>query len=176
MGLIAPRLQASRNVFHGQNWGVRSNCHWRVWIPLGEVHGPGALCRFNLLTVISTSSAENGVSVRMLNSFSGVALVGRGPSVKSLKCMYKWFMFIGMGSSEVCSVALILLQKIWGLLVFKASSLACNSAIILTTIGRLSNSRHAAIKPTKSVQFRMLEGKLHLATCKFLWFVASRGL
>ena len=36
-----------------------------------------------------------------------------------------------MGSSVVCLVALILFQKLRGLLVFAASSLACNSAVAL---------------------------------------------
>ena len=40
-------------------------------------------------------------------------------------------MFIGMGSSVVWLEALILFQKLRGLLIFAASSLACSSAIAL---------------------------------------------
>ena len=40
-------------------------------------------------------------------------------------------MFIGIGSFVVCSAALILFQKPRGLLVFAASSLACNPAVAL---------------------------------------------
>ena len=74
------------------------------------------------------------MSVKVLISLPWVALidlVGKGPSFRLLKCVKKWFMFIGMSSSVVCLAALILFQKFRGLLVFAASSLACNPAVAL---------------------------------------------
>ena len=56
----------------------------------GRPSGPGALCPFNLLMAISASSSVNGVSVRELVLFPGVALinlVGKGPSFRLLKCV-----------------------------------------------------------------------------------------
>ena len=103
----------------------------------------------------NTSSSENGVSVKVLISFPWVALiglVGRGPSFRLLKCVKKWFMFVGMGSSVVCLAALILFQKLRGLLVLAASSLACNSAVALRFIFLSGQSLAFSLCPPEVIQ------------------------
>ena len=141
MGLIEPRLQASgKDSLDRIELNNAVKCATRLLLKSsnttgGRPSGPGALCRFNLLMVNNTSSSENGVSVKVLISFPNwvalISLVGRGPSFRLLKCVKKWFMFVGIGSSVVCLAALILFQKLRGLLVLATSSLACNSAVAL---------------------------------------------
>jgi len=98
MGLIEPRLQASgKDSLDRIELNNAVKCATRLLLKSsnttgGRPSGPGALCRFNLLMAINTSSSENGVSVKVLISFPWVALiglVGRGPSFRLLKCVKK---------------------------------------------------------------------------------------
>ena len=61
-------------------------------------------------------------------------------------------MFVGMGSSVVCLVALILFQKLRGLLVLAASSLACNSTVALRFIFLSGQSLAFSLCPPEVIQ------------------------
>ena len=96
IGLIEPRLQASgKDSLDKIELYSAVRCETRLLLKSfnttgGRPSGPGALCRFNHLMAISTTSSVNGVSVKELVSFPGVALinlVGRGPSFRLLKCV-----------------------------------------------------------------------------------------
>lgn len=76
-------------------------------------------------------------------------------------------MFIGMSSSVVCLAALILFQKFRGLLVFAASSLACNPAVALRFFFSLVRALYSLFALQKLFSVMVQSGCFctHLAKC-----------